>query len=244
MLSLMMLLTQFLKKFARSAFFLDRVTYICTFRPSYQHLYVCCLAPASSPTSITVVSTTTTSITVNWMHDISDADGYVVYYNGMAKLVEGGDMKETTLDGLIPGTSYSITVRAYQDILGPPSTTLNTATDDGKLLKCKLNNLINVIVSTSVSIQRVSLLTDLLSNNMYSIQCTIDILPNATDINGTATLINNVYASSTTVSAVLGDDLTATCNWNVNGGMFTNTTTAQGILLYNDIIVSNIFTSC
>ena len=78
---------------------------------------------------------------------------------------------------------------------------------------------------------------------MYSIQCTIDTLPNATDINGTdvtATLINNVYVSSTTVSAVLGDDLTATCNWNVNGGMFTNTTTAQGILLYNDIIVSNI----
>ena len=33
-------------------------------------------------------------------------------------------MKETTLDGLIPGTSYSITVRAYQDILGPPSTTV------------------------------------------------------------------------------------------------------------------------
>ena len=82
---------------------------------------------------------------------------------------------------------------------------------------------------------------------MYSIQCTIDAPPTATDIDGTdvtATLINNVYVSSTTVSAVLGDDLTATCNWNVNGGMLTDTTTAQGILLYNDIIVSNIFTSC
>ena len=89
------------------------------------------LAPSSSPTSITVVSTTTTSITVNWVYDTSDADGYVVYYNGTAKLVVG-DIKETTLDRLIPGTSYSITVRAYQDILGPPSTTLNTATDDGK----------------------------------------------------------------------------------------------------------------
>ena len=69
---------------------------------------------------------------------------------------------------------------------------------------------------------------------MYSIQCTIDTLPNATDIDGTdvtATLINNVYVSNTAVSAVLGDDLTATCNWNVNGGMFTNTTTAKGILL-------------
>ena len=93
--------------------------------------------------------------------------------------------------------------------------------------------IINLIVSTSVSIQRISPLTDLLSNNMYSIQCTIDAPPTATDINGTnvtATLINNVYVSNTTVSAVLGDDLTATCNWNINGGMFTNTTTAQGTL--------------
>ena len=88
-------------------------------------------------------------------------------------------------------------------------------------------------MSTSVSIQRASPLTDLLSNNMYSIQCAIDTLPTATDINGTdvtATLINNVYVSNTTVSVVLGDDLTAMCNWNVNGGMFTNTTTAQGTL--------------
>ena len=66
------------------------------------------------------------------MYDTSDADGYVVYYNGTAKLVEGGDMKETTIDGLIPGTSYSITVRAYQDILGLSSTTLTAATHDGK----------------------------------------------------------------------------------------------------------------
>ena len=32
------------------------------------------------------------------MYGTSDADGYVVYYNGTAKLVVGGDMKETTLD--------------------------------------------------------------------------------------------------------------------------------------------------
>ena len=72
---------------------------------------------------------------------------------------------------------------------------------------------------------------------MYSIQCTINAPPTATDINGTdvtATLINNVYVSSTTVSAVLGDDLTATCNWNVNRGMFTNTTTVQGIIIIID----------
>ena len=88
------------------------------------------------------------------------------------------------------------------------------------------------LVSTSVSIQRVSPLTDLLSNNMYSIQCTIDTPPTAIDINGTDNVTATLYVSNTTVSAVLGDDLTATCNWNVNGGMFTNTTTtAQGIIL-------------
>ena len=99
------------------------------FVSSYE--YLCFLVPSSSPIDITVVSTSTTSITVNWMYDTSDADGYVVYYNGTAKLVVGGDVKETTLDGLIPGTSYSITLRAYQDILGPPSTTCIATTDDG-----------------------------------------------------------------------------------------------------------------
>ena len=64
------------------------------------------------------------------MYDTSDADGYVVYYNGTAKLVVG-DMKETTLDGLIPGANYSITVRAYQDILGPSNTTLYSTTNEG-----------------------------------------------------------------------------------------------------------------
>ena len=53
-----------------------------------------------------------------------------MYCNGLAKLV-GGDTLETTLDGLIPRMSYSITVRAYQDILGPPSTVLHFTTDNG-----------------------------------------------------------------------------------------------------------------
>ena len=66
------------------------------------------------------------------MYNTSDADGYVVYYNGTAKLVVGGDVKETTLDGLVPGTIYCIVVRAYQDILGPASIVRNTTTHDGK----------------------------------------------------------------------------------------------------------------
>ena len=71
------------------------------------------------------------------MYNTSDADGYVVYYNGTAKLVVGGDVKEATLDGLILGTIYSITVRAYQDVLGPASTAAY-ATTDGKLITIML----------------------------------------------------------------------------------------------------------
>ena len=94
--------------------------------------YILHIAPSSSPIEVVNTTTTSCSITVNWMYDTSDVDGYVVYYNGTAKLVVGGDMRETTLDGLMSGTNYSITVRAYQDILGPPSTPLYVTTDDGK----------------------------------------------------------------------------------------------------------------
>ena len=45
-------------------------------------------------------------------------------------------MKETTLDGLIPVTSYMITVRAYQDILGPASTSLNVITANDSTSQC------------------------------------------------------------------------------------------------------------
>ena len=85
-------------------------------------------APSSSPSGVRAVSICATNVTVNWMYGTSDADGYVVYYNDTAKLVVGGDVKKTTLDGLIPRTSYSITVRAYQDILGLPSTPLKIYT--------------------------------------------------------------------------------------------------------------------
>ena len=62
-----------------------------------------------------------------------------MYCNGTSKLIVGGDIKETTLDGLVPNMSYSITVRAYQDIIGPPSTRL----DVGKYFtyKCLIHEL-------------------------------------------------------------------------------------------------------
>ena len=94
-------------------------------RPYYTFI----LAPSSSPSNVTVVSICATNVTVNWTYDTNDADGYVVYYNNKVSKV-GGDVKGTTLDGLIPVTIYSITVRAYQDILGPPSTTVDIITQN------------------------------------------------------------------------------------------------------------------
>uniref|UniRef100_A0A1X7T0T7 Fibronectin type-III domain-containing protein n=1 Tax=Amphimedon queenslandica TaxID=400682 RepID=A0A1X7T0T7_AMPQE len=84
--------------------------------------------PATAPSSLTVVSKTTTTITVNWTAlDSSDADGYVVNVTSdtdtvQTVQVEGSSNNTITLNGLRGGTAYSITVRAYQQLLGPAST--------------------------------------------------------------------------------------------------------------------------
>ena len=90
-----------------------------------------------SPSNVTVVSKSTTSITISWTYnDTSDADGYVVYVNdGAIHNVIGGANTSVTLHGLVPGANYSVIVRAYQDILGPPSIPLFITSDnDGKTL--------------------------------------------------------------------------------------------------------------
>ena len=72
-----------------------------------------------------LVDKTATTITVSWTPVPSDADGYVVNATSdthtVAQQVIGGSQNETTWKGLIPVTTYNITVRAYQDILGPAS---------------------------------------------------------------------------------------------------------------------------
>ena len=90
------------------------------------------LAPSSSPSTPTLVSKSLTSITINWTYpNISDVDGYVVNVsslNDCAIQVSGSSVSQTTLNGLLPGTTYNITVRAYQDILGPASDTITVTT--------------------------------------------------------------------------------------------------------------------
>ena len=94
-----------------------------------------CIAPSLSPSDVTVASKSNTSVTISWTYNnISDADGYVVYVDDSTiHNVIGGARNSVTLHGLISGANYSVIVRAYQDILGPPSIPLFITSDnDGK----------------------------------------------------------------------------------------------------------------
>ena len=93
--------------------------------------YVCMsplLVPATAPSSLTEVNKTATTITVSWTAlDSSDADGYVVNVTSdtdtvQTVQVEGSSNNTITLNGLKAVTTYNITVRAYQELLGPAST--------------------------------------------------------------------------------------------------------------------------
>ena len=83
------------------------------------------LVPATAPSSLTEVNKTTTTITVSW--NSSDADGYVVNVTNdtdtvQTVQVEGSTNNTFTIEELERGTTYSITVRAYQQLVGPAST--------------------------------------------------------------------------------------------------------------------------
>ena len=92
------------------------------------------LVPGSAPSNYIVVSKTVTTITVSWTAlDSSDADGYVVNVTSDTETVqtvqvEGSNNNTITLNGLRRATTYNITVRAYQQLLGPASSTLSVET--------------------------------------------------------------------------------------------------------------------
>uniref|UniRef100_A0A1X7SVZ6 Fibronectin type-III domain-containing protein n=1 Tax=Amphimedon queenslandica TaxID=400682 RepID=A0A1X7SVZ6_AMPQE len=93
--------------------------------------YISITVPTTAPSSLTVVSKTDTTITVSWTAlDSSDADGYVVNVTSdtdtvQTVQVEGSSNNTITLNGLRGGTTYSITVRAYQQLLGPASSAIS-----------------------------------------------------------------------------------------------------------------------
>ena len=66
-----------------------------------------------------------------------DADGYAIYYAsgsgpGMSVKVMVGSVGEHTVEDLSPATLYTISIRAYQDILGPASDAILVMTNSSE----------------------------------------------------------------------------------------------------------------
>ena len=84
-------------------------------------------APGFTPPPLILVNKTSTTMTVSWKSILSIANGYVINATSdthtVTQQVKEDSQNEMTLRGLIPGTTYNITIRAYQDILGPASNT-------------------------------------------------------------------------------------------------------------------------
>ena len=103
--------------------------------------FVILSAPGFTPSPPTLVNKSATTITVSWTPVPSDADGYILNATSdthtVTQQVKGGSQNEITLKGLIPATTYNITVRAYQDILGPASTVISIQTLSGILISIK-----------------------------------------------------------------------------------------------------------
>uniref|UniRef100_A0A1X7UN04 Fibronectin type-III domain-containing protein n=1 Tax=Amphimedon queenslandica TaxID=400682 RepID=A0A1X7UN04_AMPQE len=90
--------------------------------------------PATAPSSLTEVNKTATTITVSWTAlDSSDADGYVVNVTSDTDTMqtvqaEGNSNNIVTVNGLIVNTTYNVTVRAYQQLLGPATSAISVQT--------------------------------------------------------------------------------------------------------------------
>ena len=95
-------------------------------------IYLILSALGFTRSPLTLVNKTATTITVSWTPVPSDADGYVVNVTSdthtVTQQVKGGSQNKMTLKGLILATTYNITVKAYQDILGPASNLISVQT--------------------------------------------------------------------------------------------------------------------
>ena len=90
------------------------------------YYYVFVTAPSIPPSSVTVLNKTATTIAVGWtVIDSSEADGYGfsihgpdTQSNGRIQDVNQNSVLLTMLNGT---TNYNITIRAFQQLLGPGS---------------------------------------------------------------------------------------------------------------------------
>ena len=90
-------------------------------------------APNFPPTNLTIVHKNATGVTISWTAvNASDADGYIVNITLLSSahtnnptLVDVGNVTQYTLNGSVSGETYLLTARAYQDLLGPESDSIN-----------------------------------------------------------------------------------------------------------------------
>ena len=112
--------------------------------------YVVLSAPGFTPSPPILVNKTSTTITVSWIPVPSDADGYVVNATSdthtVTQQVKGGSQNVMTLEELIPGITYNITIRAYQDILGPSSNTASIQTLSSGIYVIKFNFILLFVI--------------------------------------------------------------------------------------------------
>ena len=106
-----------------------------------QHGFIMYSVPASAPSNLTVISKTARTISLEWTR-LNDADGYVVYVTNDTDTVQraqfvGNCRNSITVTGLRGSTTYNITVRAYQQLVGPASNTITVETLE--LSKCITN---------------------------------------------------------------------------------------------------------
>ena len=157
----------------------------------------------------------------------------------MTQQVEGGSQNTTTLEGLRGGTSYNITIRAYQDLLGPASSPISVQTSG--IISLFNTYIIICIVISSINWTLVSSITKL-NNTQYRIDCHI-IVQNVDVhwlVNGTikySSISTNYNYSLLVYPDPLGGSVNVTCIA-MNGGFnYSDTVILQGMSLNYLLIV-------
>ena len=113
--------------------------------------------------------------------------------------VEGSSNNTITLNGLNIETTYRITVRAYQQLLGPASSTISVQTSStGIATALSVIFLLYFIVINSINWTLVSSITQL-SNTQYHIDCTTTDINPSTDVYW---LVNGVMKSNSNYSSI------------------------------------------
>ena len=159
--------------------------------------------------------------------------------------VEGSSNNTITLNGLNIETTYSITVRAYQQLLGPASSAISVQTSGILILHLLMYLYIAdvFLVINSINWTLVSSITQL-NNTQYSIDCltTTDINP-STDVYW---LVNGVMKSNSMYTSIdvltynntllvypdpLGVSVNVTCIAMIGGVNYSQSVILHGMII-------------